>query len=121
MPIIRSDPEQAEAQLNKALTITQGEFQRLDRLSKSCGFEYEIFIILCFAVITSGRYLDNRGLPVIFAVLVALFYTLMSNVFNINGVSPYWQQLVVGVVALVFVIISYVARRASLKGLVQRV
>ncbi len=58
LPIIRSDPEQAEAQLNKALTITQGEFQRLDRLSKSCGFEYEIFIIYPEPEIIHNKYME---------------------------------------------------------------
>ena len=56
LPIIRKDPEEAEAQLNKALSITKGEFQRLDKLSKSYGFEYEIFIIYPEPEITHNKY-----------------------------------------------------------------
>ena len=56
LPIIRNDPEEAEAQLNKALSITQGEFLRLDKLSKSYGFEYEIYVIYPEPEITHNKY-----------------------------------------------------------------
>jgi ribose/xylose/arabinose/galactoside ABC-type transport system permease subunit len=89
------------------------------------GSGYEIFIILCFAIITSSRFIDNRGLPAVSAVVAALFYVLVTNVtiLNVipNGFSPYWTRLVVGIIALLFIVISYIARRDSLKGLVHRV
>jgi len=56
LPIIRSDPVEAEAQLNKALSITQGEFQRLDKLSQTYGFEYEIYVLYPEPEIIHNKY-----------------------------------------------------------------
>ncbi len=56
LPIIRNNPEEAAAKLNKALNITQVEFQRLDNLSKTYGFEYEIFIIYPEPEIIHNKY-----------------------------------------------------------------
>jgi len=56
LPIIRTDPDEAEAQLNKALKITGVEFQRLDKISKTYGFEYEIFIIYPEPEIIHNKY-----------------------------------------------------------------
>ena len=56
LPILRSDPEEAEAQLTKALSITEKEFQRLDKLSQAYGFEYEIYVIYPEPEITHNKY-----------------------------------------------------------------
>ncbi|MBT3318513.1 MAG: zinc-ribbon domain-containing protein [Clostridia bacterium] len=94
---------------------------RLGAAVPIAGIRYEIFILLCFAVITSSRFLDNRGIPAVFAAAVALFYVLLSNVFMIIGISPHWLAIAYACIALAFVIISYIARKDSLKGLVHRV
>lgn len=56
LPIIRNKPEEAEAQINKALSITQGEFLRLDKLSKAYDFEYEIYVIYPEPEIIHNKY-----------------------------------------------------------------
>ncbi len=56
MPIIRNNPEEAEAQLNKAMSITQGEFLRLEKLSKAYGFEYDIYVIYPEPEIIHNKY-----------------------------------------------------------------
>ncbi|MEB8431500.1 SGNH/GDSL hydrolase family protein [Cocleimonas sp. KMM 6892] len=56
LPIIRNDPEEAEAQLNKSLNIAGGEFKRLDQLSKAYGFEYEVFVIFPEPEIIHNKY-----------------------------------------------------------------
>jgi hypothetical protein len=45
LPIIRNDPDEAQASLNKALEITSNELQRLDKLSQQYGFHYQLYVI----------------------------------------------------------------------------
>lgn len=56
LPIIRNNPEEAAAQLNKALSITEEEFKRLENLSQSYKFEYEIFVIFPEPEIIHNKY-----------------------------------------------------------------
>jgi len=41
----QGDPDAAKAQLEKSLTITEGEFQRLEALSHEYAFNYKIFVL----------------------------------------------------------------------------
>ena len=45
LPMVRNNPDEASASLNKALQITKAEFERLDSLSKEYGFDYELYVI----------------------------------------------------------------------------
>ncbi len=45
LPIIRNDPDEAAASLNKALEITKAEFERLHLLSQQYGFDYQLYVI----------------------------------------------------------------------------
>jgi ribose/xylose/arabinose/galactoside ABC-type transport system permease subunit len=109
--------------LSSIIAFFVGTFlvSRLGSASPNVGNNYEIFIILCFAVITSSRFMDNRGVPVVIAIVTAILYVLLTNVLVLYGLNPHWNQLVVGLIALAFLVISYIARKDSLKGLVHRV
>ena len=56
LPMIRSSEEDNEKQLSQALTVTQGEFQRLDQLSKKYQFDYQVFVIFPEPEIIHGIY-----------------------------------------------------------------
>ena len=58
LPTLRKDPEAVQQSLNKALTITQQEFKRLDDLSKQYGFKLNLFVIYPEPEITHGVYRD---------------------------------------------------------------
>lgn len=45
LPMIRNNPEENQRMLNKALSITKNEFSRLDALSQTYGFEYQLYTI----------------------------------------------------------------------------
>lgn len=45
LPIIRNDPEESKAQLNKGLEITKSELNRLEKLSQQYGFDYQLYVI----------------------------------------------------------------------------
>lgn len=45
LPMIRNSAEENEQKLNQALDITKKEFTRLDALSKTYGFEYQLYTI----------------------------------------------------------------------------
>ena len=113
--------------LSSIIAFMVGVFyvSRFGAASPVIGTGYEIFILFTFAIITSSRYLDNRGLPAVFAVAATLLYTLLYaliyNGLNLRVASQYWLQLIVGAIALVFVIVSYITRKDSLKGLIHRV
>ena len=85
------------------------------------GMGYELFILLVFAVVTSSRYIDNRAVPVIYSLLPALFYAILIGDFMLYDFgSSYLLQMVLAVVAIGLAIVSYIARKDSFRGIIQR-
>jgi ribose/xylose/arabinose/galactoside ABC-type transport system permease subunit len=74
------------------------------------GTGYEPFILLVFACIAGSRALDNHFAPALFALAPALFYTVLNNVLNLLQVNAMAQPIFAGVIALIFVVISYMTR-----------
>lgn len=56
LPIIRNDPEEAKAQLAKALSITKKEFARLEALSQTYEFNYQLYAIFTEPEIIQDKY-----------------------------------------------------------------
>ena len=56
LPMIRSNAEESEATLSKALAVTKGEFVRLDALSKEYAFNYQLYAIYPEPEITHDVY-----------------------------------------------------------------
>ena len=56
LPMIRSNEEESEASLSKALAVTKGEFARLDKLSKEYTFNYQLYVIYPKPEITHDVY-----------------------------------------------------------------
>ena len=56
LPLIRDNPEEAQASLTKALDITRKEFLRLDKFSQKYAFNYQIFVVFTQPEIEHGLY-----------------------------------------------------------------
>jgi ribose transport system permease protein len=74
------------------------------------GTNSELLILFVFAVVYSTRALDNRIAPVLFAMVPAWIWTLLSNGLNLLNVSSFTHYIVTAAITLVFVVLAYVCR-----------
>ncbi len=84
------------------------------------GMGYEIFILFIFAAVTSSRFIDNRVVPVIYAVPATLFYVMLYIMLMFRGGSSYVLQMVMAVVTIGLAVVSYISRKDSFRGILQR-
>jgi hypothetical protein len=90
------------------------------QVSMYTGTGYEIFILFVFAAVTSSRFIDNRVVPVIYAVPATLFYVMLFMFLVFVSGGNYILQMVMAVVTIGMAVVSYIARKDSFKGIVQR-
>lgn len=83
---------------------------RIQAAVPTAGLGYESYILFVFACVISSRALDNRVGPVLYAMLPALIWALMSNIFNLLAVNAYSQHIIFGVLAAVALIIAFFSR-----------
>lgn len=93
---------------------------RIKMANVNIGFGNELFILYIFAAITSSKFLDNRVLPAFYAIIAAILYVVVQNVMPLYGLDSFVQQIIFAVITLGFVVVSYIARKDTFKGLVQR-
>ncbi len=85
----------------------------------SFGSGYEPYLLTVFACVTGSRILDNRVAPAIFAIAPAIFFAILSNLMNLLAADYYTQLIVNGVIALIFIVIAYIARRFGSHGITE--
>ena len=90
------------------------------QVSMYTGTGYEIFILFVFAAITSSRFIDNRVVPVIYVVPTTLFYVMLFIFLMFVSGGNYILQMIMAVVTIGMAVVSYIARKDSFRGIVQR-
>jgi ribose/xylose/arabinose/galactoside ABC-type transport system permease subunit len=93
-----------------------GQLSRVGLASPSIGTGYETLIIFVFACALLSRALDNRYVPVLFAMLPAMFWVLLNNVLILLNISPLIQISLNAALALLFLVIAYTAQSDALKA-----
>lgn len=83
---------------------------RLHAAQPYIGSGYEMDILFIFAVIYSSRALDNRIAPVLFSMVPAWAWCVLSNALLLLEVPIYVQTLVTGGLTLIFVVLAFVCR-----------
>jgi ribose/xylose/arabinose/galactoside ABC-type transport system permease subunit len=61
-------------------------------------------------VVYSSRALDNRIAPVLFSLVPAWVWALLSNGLNLLSVNVYTQYIITSAITLVFVVLAHVCR-----------
>lgn len=74
------------------------------------GMGHEMYILFVFACLISSRALDNRVAPVVYAMLPALIWCLLTNVLNLLAFPFYTQNLVFDGITLASLAIAFVCR-----------
>ncbi len=90
------------------------------QVSMYTGTGYEMFILFVFAAVTSSRFIDNRVVPVVYAIPATIFYVMLSIFLMFISGGNYIIQMVMAVIAVGMGVVSYIARKDSFKGIVQR-
>jgi ribose/xylose/arabinose/galactoside ABC-type transport system permease subunit len=83
---------------------------RISAAGPSFGSGYEPFILLVYGCAAGSRALDNRIAPALYALAPALLYALVSNILILFGFSPLTQSIILGGLALVFILVAYLVR-----------
>ena len=78
--------------------------ERLDSAQPNAGMSYELFAIA--AVVIGGTSVSGGRGTILGTVLGALIIGVLNNGLVLLNVSPFWQQVVKGVVILLAVIID---------------
>lgn len=73
---------------------------------------YTPFILFVFACIAGSRVLDNRIAPAIYALVPALYYSILCQILLCLGLAPMWRTVIGGTIVLILVVIAFIARRA---------
>ena len=84
---------------------------RLGGAAPTVGTGEELIVLFIFAVITSSRVADNRFIPAVYALGAAFVCVLMSTTLSLLGLNSYLFTLMLGILALGFLTLSYIARR----------
>lgn len=74
------------------------------------GVGYEGYILFVFAVLVSSRILDNRVAPVLFCLLPAGIWTMVSFAFGMYVSDFTIQSVIGGGIALIMLIVAYIGR-----------
>ena len=74
------------------------------------GTHKELPILFIFAVVYSSRALDNRIAPVLFSLVPAWVWALLSNGLALLSVDVYTQNLITAAITLVFMVLARVCR-----------
>lgn len=82
---------------------------RIGTASVSAGTGIELRVIA--AVVIGGASLSGGEGTILGAFLGALFMGIISNALNLLGISVYWQQLVIGLVLILAVILDTVGKK----------
>ncbi len=83
---------------------------RLQTAMPTLGTGYEAYIVFVFALLTSSKTLDNRFAPALIALVPAVIWGVLTNIFGLWGVISYYQPVVYGGLALVFILVAFVCR-----------
>jgi ribose/xylose/arabinose/galactoside ABC-type transport system permease subunit len=95
-----------------AIAVLAGFFLmlRMGAGMPTMGVNSELPTLFIFAVVYSSRALDNRIAPVLFSLVPAWVWALLSNSLNLLNVNSYTQLIVTSAITLVFVVLAYVCR-----------
>jgi ribose transport system permease protein len=85
------------------------EFSRLMTGQPTAGQGYELSVIA--AVVIGGASLSGGEGTVAGTIAGAFLMSLISNGSNLLGVSPFWQQVVIGTIIVVAVAVDEVRKR----------
>lgn len=83
---------------------------RLQTAMPTLGTGYEAYIVFVFASLMASRAFDNRFIPVLIALVPAVIWGVLTNIFGLWGVIAYYQPVVYGGLALVFLLAAFVCR-----------
>lgn len=83
---------------------------RLQTAMPALGMGYEAYIVFVFALLMASRALDNRYVPVLIALVPAVIWGVLTNIFALWGVITYYQPVVYGGLALLCLAAAFICR-----------
>lgn len=83
---------------------------RLQTATLTLGMGYEVYIVFVFALLTASKALDNRFVPALIALVPAVIWGALTNIFALWGVITYYQPVVYGGLALIALMAAFVCR-----------
>ena len=101
------------AYIASALAAVLAGFAMLSRMQTAMmnlGTGYEAYLLFVFALLMGSRGLDNRFAPVLYALIPAFIWSVLSNVMALWNVIVFYQPIVYGGLALVSLAVAYVCR-----------
>jgi ribose/xylose/arabinose/galactoside ABC-type transport system permease subunit len=63
-----------------------------------------------FALLMASRALDNRFVPALIALIPAVIWGVLTNIFALWGVITYYQPVVYGGLALICLAVAFICR-----------
>lgn len=92
---------------------------RLQVANSQIGESYSWFMYLLFGAIMSTRAVDNRFMPVIYAVIVSVVYTLLCSAMNFYGISSFFQQIILFLFTAGFLIVTFFSNREPVRQMMR--
>jgi hypothetical protein len=83
---------------------------RLQTATPALGMGYEAFIVFVFALLMASKALDNRFVPALIALVPAVIWGALTNIFALWGVIAYYQPVVYGGLALICLLVAFICR-----------
>jgi ribose/xylose/arabinose/galactoside ABC-type transport system permease subunit/uncharacterized Zn finger protein (UPF0148 family) len=83
---------------------------RLQTAMPALGMGYEAYIVFVFALLMASRALDNRFVPALIALIPAVIWGVLTNIFALWGVITYYQPVVYGGLALICLAVAFICR-----------
>ncbi len=83
---------------------------RLQTVTPALGMGYEAFIVFVFALLTASRAFDNRFVPALIALVPAMIWGALTNIFALWGVVTFYQPVVYGALALVCLAVAFICQ-----------
>lgn len=92
---------------------------RLQVANAQIGESHMWFLFLLFGAIMSKRSADNRYMPVIYAVIVSVVYTLLSSSMNFHGISSYYQYILLFLFSAAFMVVTFFTNRQPVRQMMR--
>ncbi len=83
---------------------------RLQTAMPTLGSGYETYIVFVFAILMMSKGLDNRFVPVLIALVPAMIWGVLTNIFALWGVIAYYQPIIYGGLALISLVFAFICR-----------
>lgn len=74
---------------------------------------YAVYLLFAAGAILMNRRTQKRFMPVLYALVAALNWDLISNILNLNNVSTYYQFILQIMLAAAFITIAFLVQRSS--------